>query len=962
MVENSIVSTELAKDEFRRRFRAGLIAAWLIPPATGELGMTFLGFWKLEEAGLSLIRFTGVYIAVFTLIAFFVFKYLVIEPVVALGDRQPTLVPEHTRRLKMFPWIFWGLLGLYSGFGPATVLLSNAVFQGTEYTLGQYAFSAFGVIPFLLIAAFPLFFYLTDLLGRFLAPRGIMVMVAPLWLKVMVLGLFTPVMIDTILLTYYFNRTGFLAIETIVLWFVLILIAGAGTWVALRSFHQGMRALKQPLGDVLEEGIPTYPVPSSLDEFGLLARGWSDLLKSRDHAERTVRERDKQVRYLIDNTDAVIYIKDKAGRFLMINRRFEQLFGISNDDAVGKTDHDIFPKEYADIFYKNDLKVIRDEKHLETQEIAPHEDGLHTYISQKFPLYDADQVLYGVCGISTDITERLQADEKLRQSEARLSGIIQVANDAIITVDHSQKIILFNPAAERIFGYSPDEVLGHPLDVLLPERFRHKHQENIKHFEDEEAPARQMNERSLPLLGCRKNGAEFPIEASISKLDLGGEIFFTVALRDITERVEVEETRRRQNEALIMLDEWVSKLIQQEGPVEEFYDLVNQGILALVNADLATLPLLDESGESFTYVAAAGAKAELLKGKTMPLQGGGLCGWVTGHGEPVHVPNLADDSRVIPEFGRTLNVNTGVLAPLRHEDKVIGGLSAFRNGEPFDEVDKQNLNLFSQQVSTALINLRLRLSLEQRVATRTRELAEANETLMELDQLKSMFIASMSHELRTPLNSIIGFTGIILQGLAGPLSEEQTKQLGMVQGSARHLLELINDVLDISKIEVGEVEIVPEAFNIRETIEKAAQKVSLLAEKKGLSLTVEVAPEAGCITSDRRRVEQILINLLNNAVKFTEHGEVGIKCCLSDDRLVISVKDTGIGINAEDVSKVFKEFRQLDTGLNRKQEGTGLGLSICKKLTALLGGDIRVESKPDEGSVFTFTLPMKTGE
>jgi len=439
MSENSIVSTEFTRDEFRRRFRIGLIAAWLIPPATGELGMTFLGFWELEEAGLSLIRFTGIYIVIFTLIAFFVFKHLVIEPVVALGDRQPVLIPEHTRRLKAFPWVFWGLLGLYSGFGPATVLLSNAVFQGTEYTLGQYAFSAFGVIPFLLIAAFPLFFYLTDLLGRFLAPRGVTVMVAPLWLKVMVLGLFTPVMIDTILLTYYFNRTGFLAIETIVLWFALILVAGVSTWVALRSFHQGMRALKQPLGDVVKASTPTYPVPSSLDEFGLLARGWSDLLKSRDHAERTVRDRDRQVRYIIDNTDAVIYIKDKAGRFLMVNRRFEQLFNISNDEAIGKTDHDIFPKEHADKFQKNDLKVIQDEKSLEIQEIAPHEDGLHTYISQKFPLYDAEQVLYGVCGISTDITERKHAEENLDKAN-RLYATLSQINQAIVRAQDKQKL------------------------------------------------------------------------------------------------------------------------------------------------------------------------------------------------------------------------------------------------------------------------------------------------------------------------------------------------------------------------------------------------------------------------------------------------------------------------------------------------------------------------------------------
>ena len=252
--------------------------------------------------------------------------------------------------------------------------------------------------------------------------------------------------------------------------------------------------------------------------------------------------------------------------------------------------------------------------------------------------------------------------------------------------------------------------------------------------------------------------------------------------------------------------------------------------------------------------------------------------------------------------------------------------------------------------------------LAELVKKRTAELSIAKDRAEESDRLKSAFLAVMSHELRTPLNSIIGFTGIILQGLAGPLNEEQNKQLGMVQGSARHLLELINDVLDISRIEAGEVEIVPKIFDMRETIDQAVQKVIPLAEKKGLSLTIDVAPDVGSITSDRRRVEQILINLLNNAVKFTDQGAVGIECCLNDYQLVIRVKDTGIGINPEDNDKLFKAFQQLDTGLSRKQEGTGLGLSICKKLVALLGGDIRVESKPGKGSLFIITLPIKAGE
>ena len=230
------------------------------------------------------------------------------------------------------------------------------------------------------------------------------------------------------------------------------------------------------------------------------------------------------------------------------------------------------------------------------------------------------------------------------------------------------------------------------------------------------------------------------------------------------------------------------------------------------------------------------------------------------------------------------------------------------------------------------------------------------------DRLKSAFLATMSHELRTPLNSIIGFTGILLQKLVGPLNDEQEKQLTMVKGSAHHLLELINDVLDISKIEAGQIDVHNEMFDMRSSILKSLEKVTPMAERKGLSITSEIADEVQMIYSDRRRVEQILINLLNNAVKFTEHGGVHLKCNIEKGRLVTHIHDTGIGIKSEDLQTLFKPFQQIDTGLTRQYEGTGLGLSICKRLVDLLGGQISVESEWMKGSTFTFTLPMENSK
>ena len=256
-------------------------------------------------------------------------------------------------------------------------------------------------------------------------------------------------------------------------------------------------------------------------------------------------------------------------------------------------------------------------------------------------------------------------------------------------------------------------------------------------------------------------------------------------------------------------------------------------------------------------------------------------------------------------------------------------------------------------------------TLEQRTSQleeRTAELERANIHLLEMDRLKSIFLASMSHELRTPLNSIIGFTGILLQGLAGELNEEQRKQLTMVRDSSRHLLSLINDLLDMSKIEAGKARLSLQEFGLDDVVREVIGSFAPLASRKGLEIHGDI-PAGIILYSDKRRLKQVLMNLVSNAVKFTDQGSVRIAArTLEDGMLEVRVTDTGMGIEDEDMRRLFEPFQQIDMSLTKKYEGTGLGLYLTRKLVVLLGGDISARSECGKGSEFAFTLPLSCEE
>lgn len=310
----------------------------------------------------------------------------------------------------------------------------------------------------------------------------------------------------------------------------------------------------------------------------------------------------------------------------------------------------------------------------------------------------------------------------------------------------------------------------------------------------------------------------------------------------------------------------------------------------------------------------------------------------------------------------TLMAVSRILRPIRDlssgAERIASGDFEYRiNARTGDEIQ-----VLSQQFNNMAEALKRSYhQLELRVEERTRDLAGAKEKAIRAEKAKSAFIASMSHELRTPLNSIIGFTGMVLKGAAGPVNDEQRKQLTTAYRSAQHLLSLINDVLDLSKMEAGKLTITKTEFDLATLVERVAQTVAPMAVDKRIKLTTSVPPGIPPVFSDERRVEQILLNLVNNAIKFTDSGSVRIEAAWNDkaNETDISVTDTGIGIRPEDMGKLFQDYRQLEGEKQARREGTGLGLVICDRMAGLLGGRMYARSVHGKGSTFGLVIPLE---
>ncbi len=429
----------------------------------------------------------------------------------------------------------------------------------------------------------------------------------------------------------------------------------------------------------------------------------------------------------------------------------------------------------------------------------------------------------------------------------------------------------------------------------------------------------------------------------------------------------------------------ISQAITSTLDLQKTLTLITANIRRLLQVDAASVVLKDDVQGDLWFAAASGAASEFVVGKRLPL-GEGVMGWVAENGQPLLVPDTSADSRYFGEFDNKSGffARSILCVPLVIKGQTIGAIEGINKQDgTFDEEDLRLLSRLALPAATAIENARLfeqaqqeiierkraedaleeeRALLARRVEERTADLRTVNVELARAARLKDEFLASISHELRTPLNAILGISEALQEEVYGPLNLKQNQSLQSVEESGRHLLELINDILDLSKVEAGKLDVEIVSIPLESVCQASLRLIKQNAHKKRLKIHSSYDSSVTTINADERRTKQILVNLLSNAVKFTpEGGEIGLDVIGDPENGLVNIVvwDTGIGIAEEDMERLFEPFVQLDSRLAREYAGTGLGLSLVSRMMALHNGSVSVESVVGEGSRFTISFPWQ---
>lgn len=543
-------------------------------------------------------------------------------------------------------------------------------------------------------------------------------------------------------------------------------------------------------------------------------------------------------------------------------------------------------------------------------------------------------------GTELDITGRKQAEQALQLSEARAAGILAASADAIVSVDDNYRITMFNSGAEQIFGYTKEAVVGRTLDLLIPERLRARHRDHFRRFAESPATSRRMGERRLDIRGRRKNGDEFPADAAISKIEIGGARVLTVSLRDISEQVRVEQEQRFLADAGATLaasldyDETLGRIAQLA--VQDLADIciidiveetgeVRRLEVASLDPHMASACTrlkevhLDRTRPHFSLAALVTKRSQLIAHMTEPL-----------------LASLAQSEEHL-ELLRTLSPGSVISVPLLRRDKLFGVLVLLssRTSRSYDERDVQFAEELARRAAISIENARLYRSAQQAIRAR--------------DDV----LAIVAHDLRNPL-ATVRLQGQVLSSY--PDNPDETRLGGQrIERATKRMERLIEDLLDVSRLDRGRLEVEPRRLSASEILHDLAESQRPLADRSAIRLEVRDDARGVQVWADPSRIVQVLENLVGNALKFTPSGgRIEVSATAHGNVVEFSVADSGIGMTPEAARHVFDRFWQV----RADRRGAGLGLAIAKGIVEAHQGEISVETEAGRGTRFRFTIPV----
>jgi PAS domain S-box-containing protein len=663
--------------------------------------------------------------------------------------------------------------------------------------------------------------------------------------------------------------------------------------------------------------------------------------KQAETANAELRESEERFRLTIDEAPIGMALVALDGRFVRVNAALCEIVGYTADELQHLKFQDItFPDDLdsdltlVDRMFRGEIPRYQ----LEQRYVRQDGEVVPVMLSGSVLRGQDGAPLYGIAQVE-DIRERKRSEQALRLSEARFSGIISISADAIISIDEEQKIVLFNDGAQRIFGHRRSDVLGQPLDLLIPERFRAVHRQHVATFAAGEVAARRMGERMATIMGLRRTGEEFPAEAAISKLAVDGQTILTVALRDITDRKRVEDDQRFLAEAGAVLASSLDyeQTLRNLGElmVRDFADWC---IVDIVENDDRTRRLKVVSARADQAPLAAQFE-HLHLDRRLPH----LAGLVLQNRRPFLIESVS------PERLAALSQNEEHLAILRTiGPRSIMGLPLLIRGQL-----QGVLILISTSRAYRDEDLRVAEALAERAALAI-ENGRLYQASVHATQLREEVLGVVAHDLRNPV------AAILMQARA--LQRAQTEREDRTQKAAQRIVRaadrmnrLIGDLLDVSLIEAGQLPVERERLSPRQFITESVEQQRPLAANASLEIRLELSDGLPDVWGDPHRLNQVLENLIGNAIKFTPvQGRIMVGASPRDGEALFWVADTGCGISEDGLSHVFDRFWQARKGA---RQGAGLGLPITRGIIEAHGGRIWVESTLGRGTVFFFTLP-----